>query len=480
MDSSSNSDRRYSADPLRNEKHGLFLILIMAVLGLLTIFVETMLVPALPGIAESLQVRSSDLAWVLTAYTLAGAVSIPIVGKMGEMWGRKRILLFIMAIYLVGLLGAAVSWDLLSLVLFRALQGVGMGAIPLLMGVAKDILPLHLVPTGIGLISAMIGVGSALGFVIGGLLISVIGWQGAFWVVVPIVLLMVVIMYRTIPDAQIRQPAKMDVAGAALMGVGLLTLLLALSRGSLWGWDSAISIGLVLGSMGSFIAFVIRERNCHEPIVRLDLLKNRNILVAYVSMLFIGAIMFMLYQTLPYFLGMPPEAGGFGIASHVIIGLFILPTAVMQLIFSPIGGKRGQRIGHGKILVFGLAIAAGGLLSISLLRWSEVGVLLGMAVFGIGIGLATVGNTNMLSSACSRENFGSAMAVDQMLLMIGMSAGPVIASVIIGGFADASTGYAYCWGIAALLALLAIVSIFWSKADLGIESVIPASHEEKA
>jgi len=131
-------------------------------------------------------------------------------------------------------------------------------------------------------------------------------------------------------------------------------------------------------------------------------------------------------------------------------------------------------------LVFGLAIAAGGLLAIALLRWSEVGVLLGMAIFGIGIGLATVGNTNMLSRACSRENFGSAMAVNQMLLMIGMSAGPVIASLVIGGFADASTGYAYCWGSAALLATVAIGLILWSKANLGIESVRPAPQEEKA
>lgn len=479
MDSLQHVDHEGFVDPKRNEQHGLFLIIIMAVLGLLTIFVETMLVPALPTIAEDLTVQSSDLAWVLTTYTLAGAVSIPIIGKMGEMWGRKRVLLTIMAIYMVGLIGSAVSWDLLSLIISRTLQGIGMGAIPLLMGMAKDNLPLHMVPMGIGLISAMIGVGAALGFVIGGLLISIIGWKDAFWVVLPIVVLMVAIVYRSVPDTQVKRRTKMDLMGAVLLGVGLLTLLLAVSRGSIWGWASIITIGLIACSIAFFIAFFIREKNHDEPIIRLDLLKNHNISVAYISMFFIGMVMFMLYQTLPFFLGLPPEDGGFSITSDVIIGLFILPCAAMQLIFSPIGGKYGQRIGHGKILVRGLAIAAVGLFSLSMLRGSEVGVLLGMAVFGIGIGLAMVGNTNMISCACSKENFGSATAVNQMILMMGMSVGPVIASLIIGGFADASTGYAFCWGAAALLALLAVAFVLLNRASLGTESVGPAPSEEQ-
>ena len=119
-----------------------------------------------------------------------------------------------------------------------------------------------------------------------------------------------------------------------------------------------------------------------------------------------------------------------------------------------------------------------GLLPLSQLRGSEAGVILSMAVFGIGIGLAIVGNTNMISCACSKENFGSATAMLTMILKIGMSAGPVIASIMIGGFADASTAYAYCWGAAALLALLATAFVLWNKADLGTGSVIPALHEE--
>jgi MFS family permease len=478
MDDFKNVDRKDPVDPRNEEKHGLFLILIMAILGLLTIFVETMLVPALPYIAENLMVSSSDLAWVLTAYTLAGAISIPIIGKMGEMWGRKRMLLVIMAIYIVGLIGAAISWDLLSLVLFRTLQGVGMAAVPLLMGMAKDVLPLRMVPIGIGLISAMVGVGAALGFVLGGLLISIMGWKDSFWVVLPVVAFVIGIVYRSVPDVQIKRPARMDLAGAVLLGSGLLSLLLALSRGSIWGWTSTLTVGLIIGSIAFFIAFIVRERNYDEPIIRLDLLKNRNITVAYISMLFIGMVMFMLYQTLPYFLEMPQDVGGFGITNHVIIGLFILPYAVMQLIFSPVGGKYGQKIGHGKILMAGLVISAIGLLLLSLIRGSEVGVLFAMAVFGIGIGLAMVGNTNMISNACSKENFGSATAVLTMILMIGMSAGPVIASIVIGGFEDASTGYAYCWGIAALLALLATGSVILNKADLRPESIGTSPQEE--
>jgi MFS family permease len=477
---SNNSDHTDLYSSKRDENHGLFLIVIMALVGLLTIFVETMIVPALPIVAENLAVRSSDLAWVLTAYTLAGAVSIPIVGKMGEMWGRKKVLLEIMAIYVVGLIGAALSWDLLSLVLFRTLQGIGMGAVTLLMGMAKDILPPRLIPVGIGLISAMIGVGAALGMVVGGLMTSGLGWKNAFWVVTPVVVLMVGIMYRSVPDTQIKRPAKMDLIGSALLGAGLLSLLLALSQGSIWGWGSIQTLGLLACSVVLIIAFVFQERRCDEPIIRLEMLSDRNITAAFISMFFIGVVMFMLFQTLPYFLAISTENGGFGITSQIMIGLFLLPNAIMQLIFSPVGGKLGLRIGHGKILIIGLVIAAVGLFTLSLLRSTEIGVIITVSLFGAGIGLAQVGNTNMVACACSKETFGSTTSVNSMILTIGMSVGPVVASLVIGGVTDASTGYAYCWGIAALLALLATMFVFLNKANLGTESNTYAALEERS
>jgi MFS family permease len=476
-----NQDKKNKSDhidPRQKERHDLFLIMIMAVLGLLTIFVETMLVPAMPNIAMDLSVGSSDLAWVLTAYTLAGAVSIPISGKLGEMWGRKRVLLIIMAIYMVGLVGAAISWNLLSLVVFRAVQGVGMGAVTILMGMAKDVLPVHMVPVGIGLISAMIGVGAALGMVGGSLLISVLGWKDSFWVVLPVVILVVAIVQRSVPDMQVKQPTKMDGIGSMLLGLGLLAFLLPLSQGEVWGWGSAMTIGLFACAVLIIIAFVMRERRYDEPIVRLSLLKNRNISVAYITMFFIGIVMFLLFQTLPYFLEMSPEDGGFGITSSIMIGLFMLPNAVAQLISSPVGGKLGLKIGHGKILISGMFVAFVGFFALSLLCSSRIGVLVSVALFGFGIGMAQTGNTNLVSVACSRGNFGSTNAVNSMILTVGMSVGPVLASLIVGMFEDPMDGYIYCWMTAGLLALLASVFVLLNMAKLSTESVSSALQDK--
>lgn len=466
--------------PKAEESRNVSLIIIMAVLGLMTLFVETMLVPGLPHIARELEVQSSDLAWVLTAYTLAGAVSIPIVGKMGEMWGRKRILLAIMAVYMVGLVVAAVSWDLLSLILSRALQGVGMGAVPLLMGIARDILPPRMVPVGIGLISAMIGVGAATGLVVGGLMISTVGWQNSFWVVLPVTAAVVMVVNRAVPERQVRRPAELDTVGSALLGVALLTLLLGLSRGPAWGWSSVLVLGLFACAAASFAAFVLRERRYPEPVIRLDLLKDHNIAAAYTSMFFIGIVMFMLYQTLPYFLEMPREAGGFGITSQVMIGLILLPNSIAQLISSPLGGRWGQKVGHGRILLAGFALAIIGLLSLFYLRGTEAGVMASTVVFGFGIGLAIVGQTNLMAVACSKSEFGSAAAVNSTILTIGMSVGPVIASLIIGGLGNDDGAYAFTWVVAAVLALLAIGTVFLNKADLGRTAADHASHEENS
>lgn len=467
-------------NPRRKERHDLLLIIVMSILGLLTIFVETMLVPALPNLAMDLTAQSSDLAWVLTAYTLAGAIAIPITGKLGEMWGRKRVLLMIMAIYMIGLAGAAISWDLLSLIVFRAVQGVGMGAVTILMGMAKDVLPARMVPVGIGLISAMIGVGAATGMVGGSLLISALGWKDSFWVVLPVVISIVFIVHRMVPDLQVKQPTKMDGIGSVLLGLGLLTFLLPLSQGELWGWGSNLTIGLFASSILIFIAFVLRERKFDEPIIRLELLKNRNISVAYTTMFLIGIVMFLLFQTLPFFLGMPSESGGYGITSSVIIGLFMLPNAIAQLISSPIGGKLGLKLGHGKILIAGMFIACIGFLSLSLLYSTQIGLLISVAIFGFGIGMAQTGNTNLISVACSKENFGSTTAVNSMILTIGMSIGPVLAGLIIGGIADSIDGFVYCWVTAGLLSLLAGVFVLLNRAKLSTGSIIVVPHEERS
>lgn len=473
-----NNNVNEKLDPRVSEKHGLLMIILMALLGLMTIFVETMLVPGLPGMARDLSAQTTELAWVLAAYTLAGAVTIPIVGKLGEMYGRKPLLLTIMVMYMIGLVGAAVSWDLLSLIVFRAIQGIGMGAVTLLMGMAMDILPPRMVPVGIGLIGAMLGVGAATGMVGGGILISFVGWKDAFWVVLPLVAVLSLVVWRIVPDKQTRHPARMDVAGSVLLGFGILTFLLPLSQGAVWGWGSSMTIGLFAAAALFFVAFVIREKRCSEPIMRFELLRNRNILVAYISMFFIGVAMFMLYQTLPFFMGEPVTNGGFGKTSQVIIGLFLLPNAIGQLIASPLGGRLGLKYGHWQILTVGLVIAALGFIGLVLMRTSELGVILAVLVFGVGIGMASTGNTNTISCVCSKDNFGSTTAVNSMILTIGMSVGPVMAALILGSFMGDMSGYIYCWAIAALVCLLSALFVWSNKSAMSTGVLSPSPRQD--
>jgi MFS family permease len=150
----------------------------------------------------------------------------------------------------------------------------------------------------------------------------------------------------------------------------------------------------------------------------------------------------------------------------VSIGLVMRPNAITQLIFSPLGGRWGQRIGHSKILVIGFVVAALGLFMLSALRTSQLGIVASVTVFGSGLGLATVGNTNVLSGSCTRETFGSATAINSTILTIGMSTGPVLAGLVIGSFADPSTGYSISWVVAAVISLAAIGIVLMNKLDL--------------
>lgn len=137
-----------------------------------------------------------------------------------------------------------------------------------------------------------------------------------------------------------------------------------------------------------------------------------------------------------------------------------------------------MKFGHGKILTAGLAITFVGLVALALFRSSIIGVLVTVAIFGFGVGLAQVGNTNLISCACTKENFGSMTAVNSMILTIGMSVGPVLAGLVVGEFADASSGYAYSWVITGALALLAGMLVLLNRAKLTSESVSPVPQNE--
>jgi EmrB/QacA subfamily drug resistance transporter len=442
------------------------ILLLLAFIAMMVMFIEIMLVPALPIIAQDYHHDASWVSWVLSVYLLVGAVATPLFGRLGDMHGKKRVMILTMSVYVIGLFGCGFSWDMASLIMFRAVQGVGLAMFPLAFGIVRDTFPSRAVPVALGLISAMFSVGVSVGLLGGGWIISELSWRDAFYLITPLFAVLTFVTWKLIDESPLRKQCSLDVWGAALLGGGVLALLFGLTQGEAWGWDSRIWIMLV-GALALLIFFYLRERTTRDPLVDLKLMSNRGMLGSNVVAVFTGLSMFLMFQTLPFFLMAPEAVGGFGISNALTVGLYMFPSAISQLFFGPFAGHLSKRIGPDKVLAMGMMTFFIGFVMLILLHSTPMEVIAAMLVSGIGIGMTMVALINLVVQSCPASEFGLASGINSLFRVIGGAVGPVLGAVIMAQFVvlwsaspsvavilTTETGYIWAWVAGALSALV--------------------------
>jgi len=456
------------------------ILILLAFIAMMVMFIEIMLVPALPIIAQEYPAEADWVSWVLSIYLLVGAVATPLFGRLGDMYGKKRMMMLTMAIYTVGLLGCGFSWSMFSLLAFRAIQGVGLAMFPLAFGIVRDTFPPKAVPVAIGLISAMFSIGVSVGLLGGGWVVARLSWRDAFYIVTPLFALLTLASGFMIRESSIRKECSLDIAGAALLGGGVLALLFALTQGDAWNWDWR-AIGMIAGALVLLIVFVFLERRVRSPLVDMKLMANRGILGSNVVAVFTGLSMFLLFQTLPFFLMSPPEVGGFGLADAFEVGLYMFPSAIGQIFFGPMAGTLSKRIGADKVLAAGLGILFAGMMLLILFHSSAIEVIFSVFVAGIGLGMSMVALINLVVQSCPANEFGLASGINSLFRVIGGSIGPVLGAVVMAQFLvmwfppgspspielTGETGYVWAWTIAAISALVGMIISLMIKPEKG-------------
>jgi EmrB/QacA subfamily drug resistance transporter len=410
------------------------ILIILAFIAMMVMFIEIMLVPALPTIAMEFPDESQWVSWVLSAYLLTGAVATPLLGRLGDIYGKKKVMMLSMVGYTIGLVGCAFSTSMVMLIAFRSVQGIGMGMFPLAFGIIRDNFPKRLIPAAIGVVSAMFSVGVSIGLLAGGLIVEYFDWRTAFDIVWPLMALLTVVVYFVIKTTDTTIKCKIDVAGAALLGLGIFCLLLGLTQGDEWGWTSIGVIGLFALSASLLIGFVLWERRTTDPIVSLRLMANRGIAGANICGFFVGISMFLIFQTLPFFLMSPEEVGGLGVESAFDVGVYLFPSAIAQLIFAPLAGKWSKKLGADRVLATGLLFIAFGYLLVILFHSNVNEIMIAMFVMGIGLGVSMVSLINVVAMASPQRDFGIASGMNTLFRIVGGSIGPVLASVILAGY----------------------------------------------
>ncbi|WP_191248219.1 MFS transporter [Amycolatopsis deserti] len=441
-----------------------FAALLIAVLSFSLL--QTMPVPALPTLQAEFGRSTTTVSWVLSAFLLTASVATGLLGRLGDMFGKRRVLVACLAVSGAGTLLAALAPSIGVLIAARAIQGVGAATFPLAFGIVRDEFPRERVPVAIGWISSTFGIGFGAGLVIPGLIVDALSWEWIFWLMFAVIVAGIAAVTAFVRESPVRSPGRVDWAGALLLTGGLVALLLAISEGRVWGWGSAAIIGLFAAAAVLLVVFALVERRLARPLIDIGLLGRPAVLTSNITALIIGFGMYGAFTLVPLLVETPSRAGyGFG-ASVTEAGLFIIPMAVTMLFASPLAGRIGAQAGFKLPLVLACVVGAAGFVVFAVAHGTRWPIYLGNGILGIGVGFAFASLANLVVGAVDPRQTGEATGVNTIMRTIGGTFGAQIASTIVTGEVIAGTrfpvesGYttafvlsAIAMGVAALVAL---------------------------
>ncbi|MGX5716753.1 MFS transporter [Arthrobacter sp. MAHUQ-56] len=378
----------------RSER-GPILIALMLSTGLVAID-STIVATAVPSIVSDIG-GFSNFPWLFSAYLLAQAVSVPIYGKLSDMAGRKPIILTGIGLFLLGSVLCGVAWSMPSLIAFRALQGLGAGAVlPVSITIAGDIYSLEERAKVQGYLASVWAISSVVGPSLGGVFSALGIWRGIFLVNVPLCLLAGWMLVRTLHENVERARHKVDYAGAVLLAGSLGLLILgALQGGQAWPWNSPVSYGIFVVGAVLLAAFLLVERRAAEPILPSWVVSRRLLATTALVSFGVGAVMIGLTSYVPTFLE------GALSSSPLVAGLALAALTLGWPLSASQAGKFYLRIGFKATALIGVAVAVAGLLILSLTAGAPNVVLIALSCFVVGLGLGLLATPTLISAQSS-------------------------------------------------------------------------------
>jgi len=408
---------------------------ILISVSLLVNYVETMVVPAVPKIQEDFGTTSTLVAWVTSAFTIVGAAVSPVFGKLGDLYGKRKIYLLSMTFYTLAVVLAGFSPNIDFLIGARAIQGLGFAMFPLSLAIITDILPPEMVATAQGIISGTMGIGTALGLVVGAYIDQDLGWQYAFHIAFVISLILFFLALKLVPETGVRKKAVIDYIGFSTLTSGVILLLVYLTQESSWGWFSVSSLSLLLPGLALLVLFGWYETRAQSPVIELRLMRIRNVMVANLSGLISGIMILALFYGVIYYTQLPRP---FGLGLDIIsAGLTLAPSTLVMFVVGPLLGRMINRVGPKPILVFGSLVMIGGFYLMIVNRTTSLDVTLDTIVAMVGLLSLMIPIVNMISVSLPPEDRGVGIGMNTLIRNIGSSVGPVITTSIMSSYQGA-------------------------------------------
>jgi MFS family permease len=406
-------------------------IAVLSLAGTTVSLQQTMVVPLLPAFQRLLHVSADDISWLVTATLLTAAVATPVMSRLADMYGKRLMMLVCIIVMTAGSLVAALSaGSFIGLVVGRALQGFAAALIPVGISIMRDELPRNKVGSAIALMSATLGIGGALGLPLGGVLFARLGWQSVFWLSAGVGVAMGIAVLIVVPESEVKTRGRFDVPGAILLSIALTALLLVISKGGGWGWDSEPTILLLLGTAVTLTFWVPYSLKVSQPLVDLRTSARRPIVLTNVASILVGFALMGNMLISAQQLQQPAQAHGFGLGA-VSAGLAMVPSGLAMVAFAPVSGVMINRLGGRVTLMVGAAIMAIGYVGRVFYTDTVLAVIIGSTVVNVGAAIAYAAMPSLIMANVPITETASANGLNALLRALGTStASAVIAALL--------------------------------------------------
>ena len=472
-------------------------MLLLAGVVLVVLYIEGMLTPSLPTIQSDFGVDPAQVTLIISAYAAAGVALSPIIGKLGDIHGKRKVMVAVMFTYAAAVTVTGFSPNFTFMVVARTIQGIGLTIMPLGMSLMREEFPKEMVPRAQGILSAMFGIGFAISLPLGSWVSQDYGWRWTYHSAIPFVVIMAVLLFLLVKESPYRRPdTRIDYLGALFLALGLAGVVAALSQGESWGWTSPLTLGFAVFGGVMFLPFALVERGLtvakREPIVDMRLLAERNVTVTNVVLTVAGLGMYLALFSLIYQFEFPLASGGYNHScisalncnfNILTAGIDILPLALGMTAIALVTSVVVSRVGVKPLAISGgLVIALGFLLEAYATNLTTALAI--EVVIGAGMGLLNASIINLLVLTVDPKDMGQATAMNNVFRNVGGSLGAPLAGSLLATYiltSGLATGFPlhlafqYAFWIAAAITVVGTITVFFAQEVLG-----PRRHEKFA
>lgn len=451
--------------PVSHSRRGTSIVVVLAFAGIVVSLMQSLIIPIVPELPRLIGATASDTTWAITATLLAGAIATPTVGRLGDMFGKRRMLLISIGLLIAGSIVGALATALMPLIIGRALQGLAAGVIPLGISIMRDELSPAKLGGATAMMSASLGVGGALGLPAAALIADQLNWHILFWTAAALGVVALVLVIAVVPESPLRTGGRFDFIGAIGLSIALAALLLAVSKGADWGWGSALTIGLFIVAAIVLVFWGAWELRTGSPLVDLRVSSRPALLLTNGASLIFGFALFAMSLVLPQLL-QAPASTGYGLGqSMLVVGLVMAPSGLVMMAIAPLSARITRTAGPKTSLMLGAVIVAIGYGITVVFMDATWQLVVASSVIGAGVGLAYGAMPSLVMSAAPRNETAAANSLNTLMRSIGTAVSSAVAGVVLAQMtvsagsvqAPSEDAFRLILSIAALAALAALV-----------------------